>query len=167
MGLLLFGTEGTQAYASENTTEEFEMQFDITEDEPQEVTFVKENGEEVTMSVEPVPEVESAFSTLATHYFPYGTSTYKVSATSGYMGMSFYIKVNVPQSNTSGSSITSAYDKANWVIGGYLSDESLTRPSSKSAKYTANVIWLGGMGSATCWLKASLSNNVLTTTAEM
>ncbi|MDQ0178124.1 hypothetical protein J2S08_004027 [Bacillus chungangensis] len=78
--------------------------------------------------------------------------------------MSFYIDVNVPRSNINNSKITKAYDPDHWMIGGSLSDTSLTY-SNKTAKYSANASWLGGMGGSSVWVKATLNENVLTTSS--
>ncbi|KON89955.1 hypothetical protein AF332_26105 [Sporosarcina globispora] len=184
VGIMVLGSGFSNASAVEigknndKKTEEFELQFDMTMEDVQEKKYVKENGEEVTVTIEPVETVEEPglehsqpsgnglISPLATHYFPYGTTTYKVSAFTPYLGMSYYIKVYVPSGNISGSKITSAYDANYWIIGGYLSGIGLTR-SDKLANYSADAIWMGGLGASNVYLKASLSNNVITTSNRM
>lgn len=179
VGILVFGSGFSNASAdeAEKSPEEFLVNFDIANNGVQEEKFVKENGEEVTITVEPVEKPgkkplnpgnpnDDGISTFATHYFPYGTSTYKVSAFTPYLGMSYYITVYVPSGNISGSKITKAYDANYWIIGGYLSGISLTR-SDKLANYSADAIWMGGLGASNVYLKASLSNNVLTTSTRM
>lgn len=152
------------AKATTSTTEEFEVEFDINEKGIQEATFEKENGEEVIISLEPVEE--NMMKAAPGYLLPFGTSTYKVKASTVYIGMNFMVKVDVPKSNVNNSKFTSAYGENQWVIGGYLSDEKLIR-SNKEAKFAANVIWLGGFGGSNVWLKATLSGNKLITTARM
>ncbi|MCS0824726.1 DUF5626 family protein [Cytobacillus firmus] len=153
-------------------TKTVELDFNLFTDDKQQTTFINDNGEEITITVERVPESQTKTSNTdiiaygSTHYLPYGTTKYKVSASSPVIGMSFYVDVNVPSTNINNSKILKAYDKSHWVIGGYLYDHNLTK-SDKSAKYDANVTWLGGLGGASCYVKASLSGNVITTTASL
>lgn len=136
------------------------------------MTYIDEKGQEITISIEPVQKnsggKESGGISIqdSSHLLPYGTTSYKVSASSGLMGMSFYVDVYVPQSNISGSKFLKAYDKSFYVIGGTLTDEELTC-GTKEAKYTANLSAMGGLGGAKPWVKATLSGNLITTTAEL
>jgi hypothetical protein len=170
----VFGFDTSKAQAEELTTTEVQSTFDLTKNEIQQSTIINEEGEEITITIEPIDtpitnigkSASSSITPLASHLFPYGTSTYKVSAYTPYLGISYYIKVYVPSGNIDGSKITSAYDANYWIIGGYLSNTKLTR-SNKEAKYSADAIWMGGLGAANVYLKATLSGNKLTTSSRM
>ncbi|PLR85174.1 DUF5626 family protein [Bacillus sp. V33-4] len=175
VSILVFGNGTTEAHAAEKPSKTTENTFDLSKKEVQEVSYVYENGENVTITVEPVPASISGnssnlgdVSTLGwrPHYFPYGTTTgYKVSATTPYLGLSFYVNVYVP-SNTSNSRFTKAYNANYWVIGATFTDREFTR-TDKLVTYEGDFNVLGGFGGANAYLKAHLNNNLLTTSTRM
>lgn len=173
-GILVFGSGASAAELTDEQTpaEEFELQFDMLAGPSQTATYEKKNGEEVTITVERVDNIKKTkpakgdiIAYGSTYYLPFGTTKYKVSANSFNNGMSFYVDVYVP-SNVSYSKILRAYDKDHWVVGGYMYEHVLTF-GDKSAKYSANVSWMGGLGGASNYVKATLSGNVITTTASL
>ncbi|MFC0477318.1 DUF5626 family protein [Robertmurraya beringensis] len=175
LGFFIFGIDNSKVLASEvsttNEIQEHVVDFDLTTNEPQESTYYNENGEEVTITIEPIQSTqqksnkEGMVSALSTCYFPFGTSSYKVKATTPYMGISYYIDVYVP-SNVNYSKITKVYSSDYWIIGGTLNNIKLTR-TDKVSTFSADVYWLGGMGGANVYLKGTLSGNVLTTSSRM
>ncbi|RHW36065.1 hypothetical protein D1B31_18480 [Neobacillus notoginsengisoli] len=177
LGILVFGNN-SEASASELPSEEQVISFDATLNEVQEATYINEDGEEVTITIEPIfqrvdplsKDDRNIISPMLTpgwsHYLPYGTTTgFKISGSTPYLGMSFNVDIYVP-SVTSGSKFTRIYNKNHWVILGTLYDESLDK-KDKVATYAANVSWVGGMGGSNVYLKATLSNNVISVSSRM
>ncbi|MED0657288.1 DUF5626 family protein [Anoxybacillus ayderensis] len=175
--IFVFGFYETFSYASERSvTEETEnekeiaVQFDLSNQEKQEMSIVDEFGKEITFIVEPFTLSESmnydkvsVFSYQ--HLFPYGKSTYQVKATTPYMGISYFIDVNIPN-NIEQSQIIKAYSYDYWIIGGTLNNITLNH-TDKTAKFSADVSWLGGLGGANVYVKAILSGNLLTISTRM
>lgn len=167
IGIFVFTVNETQANAAELVDkQEPELTFDITKNEFQETTFVDGEGNEVTLSIEPVikqnTKKSSDFSTLATssqYYFPYGTSTYKVKGTNGMLTATYYIDVNVPSTNIYNSKITKAYDSNYFCVGCTISDPKLVYTSS-SATFTCTTSFLGYTSNSNR-LRVILSGNVL------
>ena len=148
LGLFIFGGY-LNASAAELPSKECEKEnvitFDVASNEMKEVNFTDKEGEEVTITIEPLYEIsgDNALSIASltpghSHLFPYGTTKgFKISGNTPYLGMSYYVDVYIPK-DTSGSKFTNAYGKDHWVIGGYLYDHSLTY-TNKAASYDANV----------------------------
>jgi hypothetical protein len=168
LGILVFGNN-SEAYASEMTDKEKEITFDLTLNEIQETSYINENGETVTIILEPINipnnleellELEEVSTMSSSFLFPYGTTTgYKVSAFTPYMGLSFYVDVYIP-SNIESSKFTKAYDPDYWVIGGLLENRTLTR-TDKLVTYSGDFNVLGGLGGSNFYLKAHLNGNVI------
>lgn len=164
VGILVLSYEPT--YASElPTASEIETTFDLSQKQPQKFTYLDEDEEEVTISIEPVLD-NTDINLFSGFAFPYGTSTFKVQAVRPHMGMHFYIKVNIPKTNVKNSTITSAYNPNHWVIGGSISDTSLKiSKNKKTATYSGNASWFGGLGGSSVWLKGTLNENILSVSA--
>lgn len=154
-----------------------EASFDLSKPEKQEVTYVNENGEEITFGIEPIQEesttelneqnqlnvkplanllcVDNCTSTL-----PLGTSTWKIYSYSGAVNMSYRIEV---YRTSSSSSIRRAYDLSVTLIG-YSESNRYFGFTSKQAEYSATVTLAKYLPvSLTVWLKAEVSGSTLTT----
>ncbi|HLR72212.1 MAG TPA: DUF5626 family protein [Pseudogracilibacillus sp.] len=173
ISFLIFGGQSEKAHANEKSIIENEIEFDLSKNEVQSTTYNDKNGEEVTVSIEPVKsELESIYeninqdNTFTTyqkgHAFPFGTSSYKVIVTRPHMGMSFFVTVNVPKSNPSNAKITKAYNANHWILGGTISETKLTR-TNKVAKYSGNSSLMGGYAGSSVWLKGTLGKNAIMT----
>ncbi|HHW36540.1 MAG TPA: DUF5626 family protein [Bacillales bacterium] len=167
ISLLVLGSNSPEAYAAESNI--IEAEFDLSKNEPQEVTYVNEDGEEVTISIEPV---EDGPISLNSHTFPYGTTRYAVRATSGYTTMGFDVNVYVP-SDINQSRFIWVGEKYFHSVTGYLTNDAftpdptqLTNGNYKEVKYSGQYVILG-IGSATAWTKATLDKNVLTISASL
>ncbi|MEN1968434.1 DUF5626 family protein [Lentibacillus sp. N15] len=156
------------------------IEFDALNNGVQTSTYKNEDGEEVTIQIEPISVDEenkvvetnkaNKISPMLTpghgHLFPYGTTKgFKISANTPYMGWSYKVNVSVPK-DTSKSKFTKVYDGNYHVLLGSLSNVKLTK-SNKTATYSADVSWLGGLGGANAYLKAKLSGNKITVSSRM
>ncbi|CUA79396.1 DUF5626 family protein [Anoxybacillus suryakundensis] len=176
--IFVFGFYESFSHASElpvqkNATEdakEITVQFDLKDQEKHEIIVVDESGKEMTITIEPIMLSEREdYGRINRpsyqHLFPYGKSTYQVKAATPYMGISYFIDVNVPN-NIEESRIIKAYSYDYWIIGGTLNNISLSY-TEKTAKFSADVSWLGGLGGANVYVKATLSGNLLTISTRM
>ncbi|EKN63075.1 hypothetical protein BAZO_18903 [Schinkia azotoformans LMG 9581] len=70
--LLVLGSVSTQAFAEKFEVKEIEIEFDLSIKEPQEITYVTEDGKEVVISIEPVED--DTITLNQEHAFPYGST---------------------------------------------------------------------------------------------
>ncbi len=161
-GLVVFTGNETPVSAAE-LEEEPALTFDITKDEFQETSYVDEEGNEVTLSIEPVIKQETGnYSTQASdaqYSFPYGTSSYKVKGTNGMLTATYYVDVNVPRTNINNSTIKDAYDENYFCFGCEISSPDLDF-GSKWAEFTCTTTFLG-LTSNFNKLRVELEGNML------
>lgn len=154
-----------------------EANFDLSKNEKQEVTYVDEEGKEITFGIEPIQEesntalneqsqlgVKPLASLLCidncTSKLPLGTSNWKIYSYSGTVNMSYRIVVNRTSSSTR---ITKAYDLSVTLIG-YGESNRKFGFTSKKAEYSATVTLAKYFPvSLTVWLKAEVNGSTLTT----
>ncbi len=134
------------------------MRFDITKNELQESTFIDDEGNEITFSIEPIVKQISIFD--AGYLFPYGTSSYKVKGSNRLLTVTYYIDVNVPKSNINNSKILDAYDEDYFCFGCTISDPELDH-TSKTATFTCTTSFLGNTSNSNR-LRVTLNGNALT-----
>lgn len=165
ISFFILGSQSGKVYAADEMPGiENEIEFDLSKGVNQEITHTDDEGEEVTVSLEPVDNVglDNTFTTMKGHAFPFGTSSYKVIVTRPHMGMHFYVTVNVPKSNPNNARITKAYNANYWILGGSISGTKLER-SNKVAKYSGNASLMGGYAGTNVFLKGTLGKNAIMT----
>ncbi|CAM5213618.1 hypothetical protein UACE39S_04318 [Ureibacillus acetophenoni] len=161
-GMFLFTTNETQVSAAELVdNQEPLLKFDITKNEPQETTFIDENGNEVTLSIEPVVKKKSLGSINANDYgylFPYGTSSYKVKGSNGLLTVTYYIDVFVSKVSDANSKILRAYEETYFCFGCAISDPDLAvNTKGNEAIFKCTTTFLG-YASNSNKLRSTLSN---------
>lgn len=161
LSVVFFSGNAVEASAVTDSSEELNLEINVLETGVQTKTFVNEDGEEMTYEITPRSNPHG-------YYLPYGTTkAYKVSQTNINMNIHFYVDVYVPN-DTSKSKILKAYNADYWVVGGSLSGTKLSVSSTgKSATFSADASWWGGLGGSSVWLKATLDNNIIGHSARM
>lgn len=156
--VLLFSSIFVQkASASELTdvdVDEVVKNFDLSKFETQEETFIDENGQEVTIGIEP----EIGITPYSTETLPMGKSTWKIYWYTAVVNQFYRIDVNRTSSSTK---ITNAYDLDVSGIGYSITQTYFGHTSSSAAFEGVAALWTGAF-SYNIYLKSSVSGDTLT-----
>lgn len=120
-------TKNNYSYMDLEKLESMSLDLDLSNPDLQEQTVYLDNGEKVTIGIQPVLTMDSR----ATYNLSSGNSTWRIYWATGFVNFEYYINVNLTGST---SKITKAYNPSYATVGSKVNSSKLTS-NSTSATY--------------------------------